>query len=67
MAVLLVGEVFTGFCERGTPAVETVGVVNPFAAGLREDISERALKGGRWQTAYRFAIPTYPSWYYYAG
>lgn len=48
MAVFFLGEVFAGVGERGTAAVETVGVVNLFAAGC-------------------FAIPTYPSWYYYAG
>ena len=36
MAVFFVREVFAGVDERGTSAVETIGVVNLFAAGLRE-------------------------------
>lgn len=35
MAVFFMGEVVAGFGERGTAVVETIGVVNLFAAGLR--------------------------------
>ena len=35
MAVFFVREIFAGVGERGTAAVETISVVNLFAAGLR--------------------------------
>ena len=35
MAVFFVGEVFAGIAERGTAAVETIGVVNLVATGLK--------------------------------
>lgn len=41
MAVFFVWEVFTVVCERGTTAVETVSVMNFFAAGLRGNMSMR--------------------------
>lgn len=41
MTVFFLREVFTVACERGTTAVETVSVVNSFAAGLRGDMSMR--------------------------
>ena len=39
MAVFFVREVFASFRERGTAAVETISVVNPFAAWLRRRMS----------------------------
>lgn len=53
MAVFFLGEVFAGVGERGTAAVETVGVVNLFAAGLRGKKLTRDLwkvGEGRWHT-----------------
>lgn len=44
MAVFFVGEVFAGVSERGTATVETVSVVNRFAAGLRGKMLVRSLE-----------------------
>lgn len=44
MAVFFVGEVFASVSERGTAAVETVGVVNLCAAGLRGKMLVRGLE-----------------------
>lgn len=41
MAVFFVREVLAFACERGTTAVETVSVVDSFAAGLRGNMSMR--------------------------
>ena len=41
MAIFFVREVFASVRERGTPAVETISVVNPSAAWLRRKMSMR--------------------------
>lgn len=67
MAVFFMGEVFAGIGKRGTAAMETVGVVNPFAAGLRNSMLIKGVGDVAEEKAYCFTIPTYPSRYYYTG
>lgn len=49
--------------------METVGIVNLFAARLRVTMLVRGLEemGESPGKAHCFTIPAYPSWYYYAG
>ena len=42
MAIFFVGEVFASLRERGTATVETIRVVNPFAAWLKRKMSRRS-------------------------
>ena len=67
MAVLFFREVFAGFGEGGTAAVETVGVVYTFAAGLVEYFSVGAFEvTGKGRGPYCLFVPAYPPWYYYS-
>lgn len=59
MAVLFVRELFAGAGKRGTAFVKTIGVVNLFATGLKqEDIIERPVRGWKRYEGILFRYPS---------
>ena len=65
MAVLFFREVFAGSGEGGAAAVEAVGVMYTFTAGLVEH-TQLSEVTGKDRSPYCFFIPAYPPWCYYS-